>query len=79
MLIFSNCWRGQSLAACETLGNLINVGCREKREENFLTPYISYIMGNGDTKIFLADGALLGLHTSKISDPKSLRGVGENV
>jgi len=31
----------------------------------------------GAQKIFLADRALAGPHTSKISDPKSLRGWGE--
>jgi len=60
-------------------GNLKNVGFEGKRREKFLTPRISPIKGDGGTKIFLAGGTLPGLYTSKISDPKSLHGVGRNV
>jgi len=52
---------------------------KERGKEKFLTPHIFPIREDGGTKIFLADGALPGPYTSKISDPQILRVMGENV
>jgi len=47
---------------------------KERGKEKILTPHISPNRKNGGTKNFLADGALPGRCTSKISDPQILRG-----
>jgi len=43
---------------------------KERGKENFLTPHISPIRKDRGMKIFLADGALPGPYTSKISTPR---------
>jgi len=50
---------------------------KERGKEKFLTLHVCPISGDVGTKIFLANGSLLGPYTSKISDSQILRGVEE--